>query len=64
MFQENYKTLIHQRKMKIINTLLGKSDSDLKLKKEPTGEWVVKKGTTVLYIGSKDKCQIYMTHVN
>lgn len=49
--------------MSFINTLLGKSTNDgLKLSKQPTGDWVVKKGSTVLYIGSKDKCQTYMSY--
>ena len=50
--------------MKFINSLLGKSTNEnkLKLKKEADGEWVVRKGSTVLYIGSKDKCQTYMSH--
>ncbi len=50
--------------MKFVKALFGKStdENQLKLKKEATGEWVVRKGSTVLYIGSKDKCQTYMSH--
>ena len=50
--------------MKFVKTLLGKStdEDQLKLKKESSGEWAVKKGSTVLYIGSKDKCQTYISH--
>ena len=49
--------------MKIINTLLGKNTvDDLKLRKQPSGDWVVKRGSTVLYIGSKDKCETYMAY--
>ncbi len=50
--------------MKFVKALLGKStdENQLKLKKDPSGEWVVRKGSTVLYIGSKDKCQTYMSH--
>ncbi|SNT11703.1 hypothetical protein SAMN05421640_2352 [Ekhidna lutea] len=50
--------------MKFVKTLLGKStdENKLKMKKESAGEWVVRKGSTVLYIGSKDKCETYMSH--
>ena len=50
--------------MNLIKSLLGKSTSDnqLKMKKEASGEWVVRKGSTVLYIGTKDKCETYMSH--
>jgi len=50
--------------MKFVKTLLGKTadGNQLRLKKEANGEWVVRKGNTVLYIGTKDKCQTYMTH--
>ncbi|MEP1033588.1 hypothetical protein [Ekhidna sp.] len=50
--------------MKFVKTLLGKStdENQLKLKKEAGGDWVVRKGSTVLYIGSKDKCETYMSH--
>lgn len=49
--------------MNFVKILLGKSDKDgLKLMKQPSGDWVVKKGSTVLYIGSKDKCQTYISY--
>ena len=48
--------------MKLFNTLLGKRESDLKLTKDVSGEWVVKKGSSVLYIGPKEKCQVYLSN--
>lgn len=49
--------------MSFVKTLLGKSDKNgLKLIKQSSGDWVVKKGSTVLYIGSKDKCETYMSY--
>ncbi len=32
----------------------------LKLRKSETGEWTVKKGHSVLYIGTKEKCEFFM----
>lgn len=48
--------------MNFVKTLLGKTESgsQLKLKKEAGEEWVVKKGSRVLYIGTKDMCETYM----
>lgn len=40
----------------------GKSADKLKLTKESSGEWVVKRGSTILYIGPKDKCETYLSH--
>lgn len=48
--------------MKLFNALLGKKESDLKLKKEANGDWAVRKGSSVLYIGSKEKCQLYLSN--
>ena len=49
--------------MSFVKTLLGKSDKNgLKLIKQSSGDWVVKKGSAVLYIGSKDKCETYMSY--
>jgi hypothetical protein len=49
--------------MSFINSIFGGKTSDkLKLTKDADGEWVVKKGSTILYIGSKDKCQVYLSH--
>lgn len=51
--------------MKLMNAIFGKGKdkNQLKLTKQSGSEWVVKKGTTVLYIGSKDMCQTYMSNV-
>lgn len=49
--------------MTFINAIFGKKTQDrLKLTKDADGEWVVKKGSTILYIGSKDKCETYLSH--
>ncbi|MEO9870667.1 hypothetical protein [Ekhidna sp.] len=32
----------------------------IKLSKSDSGEWMVKKNFSILYIGSKEKCQTYM----
>lgn len=50
--------------MKLVKALLGKSNdpNQLRMKKEANGDWVVRKGSTVLYIGPKDKCETYMSH--
>lgn len=48
--------------MNFVKTLFGKTTdlNQLKLKKESTGEWAVRKGSTILYIGTRDKCETYM----
>ncbi|MEP1096013.1 MAG: hypothetical protein ABJG78_12945 [Cyclobacteriaceae bacterium] len=33
-------------------------------KSESGGTWTVKKGFNILYIGTKEKCQIYMNQMN
>ncbi|MEP1033067.1 hypothetical protein [Ekhidna sp.] len=43
--------------------LFAKKDA-LKLAKTNSGEWVVKKNLKILYIGPKEKCQIYMNQLN
>lgn len=50
--------------MNLIKTLLGKpaSNDAFRMSKQPTGDWVVKKGSTVLYIGTKDKCETYLSY--
>ncbi|MEQ9405551.1 MAG: hypothetical protein RIM99_18325 [Cyclobacteriaceae bacterium] len=32
----------------------------LRIQKSDSGSWMVKKGFSILYIGTKEKCQIYM----
>ena len=42
--------------------LSNKPDDRMKLaKSDSAGEWVVKKGYSILYIGSKDKCKTFMS---
>lgn len=50
--------------MNFVKALFGKTEneSQLKLKKESGNEWVVKKGSRVLYIGTKEKCETYMSN--
>lgn len=41
--------------------LFGKKDKDqITLKKTETGDWMVQKGYSILYIGSKEKCETYI----
>ena len=42
--------------------LLGKrNDKDrIRLTKSQTGDWMVKKGFSILYIGSREKCETFM----
>ena len=37
----------------------GSSDQ-IRLIKSQTGDWMVKKGFSILYIGSREKCEIFM----
>lgn len=49
--------------MSLLNSLFGSKNSDkLKLTKDVSGDWLVKRGSTILYIGSKDKCETYLSH--
>jgi len=42
--------------------LSNKSDDRLKLSRSDSGnDWIVKKGYSILYIGSKDKCKTFMS---
>lgn len=35
----------------------------MKLKRSSmNNEWMVQKGSNILYVGSKDKCQTYISH--
>ena len=41
--------------------LFGKKDKNqIKLTKSDTGDWMVQKGYSILYIGSKEKCETFM----
>lgn len=47
--------------MNLFRILARKDNNQLKLQRSETGEdWVVKKGFSVLYIGTKEKCQIFI----
>ncbi len=47
--------------MSILEFLLGKRNTNkLKMSKSNTGEWIVRKVQSVVYIGSKEKCQTYL----
>ncbi len=37
-----------------------KSDNSVKLAKSETGDWMVKRGYSILYIGTKEKCETFM----
>ena len=45
-----------------IFNLFAKKDT-LQLKKSDSGEWMVKKNFSVLYIGTKEKCQLYLSNL-
>lgn len=50
--------------MSLLKKIFSKQDKDaLRLQKSDAGdnEWVVKKGFSILYIGTKEKCQIFMS---
>ena len=41
--------------------LSGTPSDRMKLAKSDTaGEWIVKKGYSILYVGSKDRCKAFM----
>ncbi|MFK7953423.1 MAG: hypothetical protein AB8B73_11300 [Ekhidna sp.] len=50
--------------MNILNLFSSKRDNNsIKLAKSKKGDdWVVKKGYSILYIGSKEKCKTFMEH--
>ena len=37
-----------------------KNENAVKLAKSETGDWMVKKGFSILYIGTKEKCETFM----
>lgn len=39
-----------------------KNKDSVKLTKSESGDWMVKKGFSILYIGSKEKCETYIKH--
>lgn len=42
--------------------LFAKKDR-IKLTRDASGDWMVKKNLQILYIGSKEKCQTYMNQM-
>ncbi len=47
----------------MLKTLFKKLDKNsLQLKKGESDEWMVQKGTTILYIGTKEKCKAFRDH--
>ncbi len=47
----------------MLKTLFKRLDKDsLRLKKTDSDEWMVQKGTTILYIGTKEKCETFRNH--
>lgn len=37
-----------------------KSGDSVKLKKSDSGDWMVQKGFSILYIGTKEKCETFI----
>ncbi|SNT11684.1 hypothetical protein SAMN05421640_2351 [Ekhidna lutea] len=49
------------RTMNIFKFFAKREDKDrVRLTKSQTGDWMVKKGFSILYIGSKEKCETFM----
>ncbi|MEO9871959.1 hypothetical protein [Ekhidna sp.] len=47
----------------MLRKLLKRLDKDsLRLKKTESDEWMVHKGTSILYIGTKEKCETFRNH--
>lgn len=47
--------------MSILKFFAGRNEkSEIRLKKSKTGDWMVKKGFSILYIGSKEKCETFI----
>lgn len=47
--------------MSLLDKIFKKDSNSFKLSKESTGDWVVRKGSHILYIGTKEKCEIFMS---
>jgi hypothetical protein len=49
--------------MDIAKLFTSSSEVKMKLKRSEIGkDWMVQKGSTILYVGPKDKCRSYMQH--
>ena len=47
--------------MNFFKTFTNQCKNQLKIRKDDAGkDWVVKKGYSILYIGTKEKCKIFM----
>jgi acid phosphatase class B len=47
--------------MSIIEFIIGRRNTNrLRMSKSSSGDWNVKKGQSVLYIGTKEKCQTFL----
>ena len=47
--------------MNLFRLFAKRDKNQLKIQKSETGDdWVVKKGFSILYIGSKEKCKIFV----
>lgn len=65
LFQSIFESslTIKETAMSRLFKLFAKKDS-FQLKKSESGEWMVKKNYSVLYIGTKEKCQMYLSNLN
>jgi len=50
--------------MKSLFNMFVKDPDRLRIQKSDSGTWTVQKGLSILYIGTKEKCQIYMNRMN
>lgn len=47
--------------MSIVEFLVGRRNTNrLRMSKSNSGDWTVKKGHSILYIGTKEKCQTFL----
>ena len=47
--------------MNLFRLFAKRDNNQLRIQKSESGdEWVVKKGYSVLYMGTKEKCQVFM----
>lgn len=47
--------------MSLLNLFsVRKNDDKIRLAKSKAGDWMVKRGFSILYIGSREKCEIFM----
>lgn len=47
--------------MNLFRLFAKRDDNELRIQKSESGDdWVVKKGYSILYIGTKEKCKVFM----